>query len=216
MDSIDTLNKIRSLWPQIPHNGTLPIEIPNVDRWHSLTQLYRDLDFKVGAEIGTERAIFAKRICVSNPDVKLYCIDPWLAYRGYREHVSQSKLDNFYDEAKQRLAPYDCTLVRKFSVDAARDFKDGSLDFVYIDANHALMYVVQDLHMWIPKVRKGGLIAGHDMVERKNYSYGMHVVQAVRAYTSAYQINPWFILGRREVREGELREKPRSFMWVKS
>lgn len=210
-----TLSRIRELWPQVPAGGRSPIEIPNTDRWHSLTQLFHDLGFKVGAEIGTERGLFAKRICVSAPNLKLYCIDPWQAYRGYREHVSQPKLDEFYETARERLAPYDCELVRKFSVDAARDFKDGSLDFVYIDGNHSLLHVVQDLWYWVPKVRSGGIVAGHDFVERVNKSYAMHVVPAVHAYTHAFRINPWFVLGRKAIIEGELRETPRSFLWVK-
>lgn len=215
MDSTSTLNRILELWPQTPATGPSPRDIPNVDRWHSLTQLFYDLNFKVGAEIGTERGLFAKRLCVSNPNLKLYCIDPWQAYRGYREYVSQRRLDDFYETAKERLAPYDCHLIRKFSVEASKDFKDGSLDFVYIDANHALLHVIEDLVHWVPKVRKGGCVSGHDFIKRKNYSYGMHVVEAVTAYTEAYDINPWYVLGRKATIEGELRDKPRSFMWVK-
>lgn len=212
-----TLDRIRELWPQTPTSGRSPREIPNTDRWHSLTKLFADLDFKVGAEIGTERAIFAKRICVSNPQVHLYCIDPWTAYKGYREHVSQSKLDDFYQEAADRLSPYNADLVRKFSVDAARDFADESLDFVYIDGNHRLVDVIQDLHYWVPKVRVGGCISGHDYLRRTNpVRYQCHVVEAVHAYTQAYMIEPWFVLGRKEIIEGELREKVRSFLWVKT
>lgn len=210
-----TLDRIRELWPQIPTEGASPREIPNTDRWHSLTQLFTDLNFTVGAEIGTERGIFAKRMCHINPNLKLYCIDPWQAYRGYREHVSQPKLDDFYETAKERLAPYDCELIRKFSIDASKDFKDGSLDYVYIDGNHNLLHVIQDLWYWTPKVRRGGLCVGHDYIKRKNYSYGMHVVEAVNAYVSAFDIKPLLILGRKEFIEGELRDKPRSWMFVK-
>lgn len=212
---METLDKILQLWPQTPTTGPSPREIANVDRWHSLTQLFTDLNFTVGAEIGTERGLFAKRMCVINPSLKLYCIDPWQAYHGYREHVSQPKLDDFYEIAKERLAPYDCHLIRKFSVDAAKDFKDGSLDYIYLDGNHNLLHVIQDLWYWTPKVRKGGIISGHDFIRRINPSMGMHVVEAVTAYTDAYRINPWFLLGRKTTIEGELRDKPRSFMWVR-
>lgn len=210
-----TIDKIRTLWPQTPTKGRPPLEIPNVDRWHSLTQLFHDLDFKVGAEIGTERGIFAKRLCVTNPQLHLYCIDPWQAYRGYREHVNQQRLDDFYAEAQWRMAPFGATLIRKFSTEAAAHFDDESLDFVYIDGNHSLLHVVQDFCYWVPKVRKGGIVSGHDYVQRINPSLGMHVVEAVNAYTQAYHISEWFVLGRKEVVKGELRERPRSWMWVK-
>ena len=40
--------------------------------------------------------------------------------------------------------------------------EDESLDFVYIDANHAYDWVVQDIELWYPKVKKGGILWGHD------------------------------------------------------
>jgi predicted O-methyltransferase YrrM len=100
-------------------------------------------------------------------------------------------------------------------VEASKDFEDGSLDFIYIDANHNLLRVVEDLWHWVPKVRSGGAICGHDYIQRKNPSMGMHVVEAVNAYTQAFRIHPWFLLGRKDRIEGELREKPRSFLWIK-
>jgi hypothetical protein len=215
MAETTTLSRIHQLWPQTPLTGPSPREIPNTDRWHSLTQLFHHLDLRVGVEVGTERAIFAKRICVTNPQMKLYCVDPWTAYKGYREHVSQGKLDDFYAEAKWRMASFNAALVRKFSVEAASDFKDESLDMVYIDGNHNLLNVIQDLWHWTPKVKSGFLVCGHDYIKRKNTRYQMHVIEAVNAYVSAFGIDPLLVLGRKESIHGELREKPRSWMFVK-
>lgn len=209
-----TLDKIADYFNLNPQQRS-PIEIPNTDRWHTLTKLFHDFGFTVGAEIGTERALFAKRICSRNPGVKLYCIDPWRAYKGYREYVNQERLDEFYGIAQARLAQFDAQLVRKFSVEASRDFKDGSLDFIYIDGNHSLLHVIQDLWYWVPKVRRGGIVSGHDYVQRLNPSYAMHVVEAVNAYTQAFRIRPWFLLGAKDAKPGELRDRPRSFFWVK-
>ena len=52
--------------------------------------------------------------------------------------------------------------VKKSSVEASKDFKDGSLDLVYIDAAHDYESVKQDILTWLPKIKKGGFIAGHD------------------------------------------------------
>lgn len=41
---------------------------------------------------------------------------------------------------------------------------DGSLDFVYIDGNHSEEYVRQDIRLWWPKVKIGGMLAGHDIL----------------------------------------------------
>jgi glycosyltransferase involved in cell wall biosynthesis len=47
---------------------------------------------------------------------------------------------------------------------AVTDFADESLDFVYIDGNHQLKYVVEDIVEWTKKIKKGGIIAGHDYI----------------------------------------------------
>jgi predicted O-methyltransferase YrrM len=52
--------------------------------------------------------------------------------------------------------------IRKTSVDAAQQFADGSLDAVYIDAEHDPISVRSDVNAWKNKVRKGGILCGHD------------------------------------------------------
>lgn len=128
----------------------------------SLAKLYRKLGHKIGAEIGVERGIFSKRICIENPQAKLYAIDAWQVYDGYRTHVSQDKLDFFLKRTKLRLKPYNCEVVKSFSVDASRRFEDESLDFIYLDAAHDYKSVKEDIEAWVPKVRIGGAISGHD------------------------------------------------------
>ena len=39
-----------------------------------------------------------------------------------------------------------------------------SLDFVYIDARHDYDGCLEDIVAWYPKLKKGGLIAGHDFI----------------------------------------------------
>lgn len=52
--------------------------------------------------------------------------------------------------------------VKKTSEEAAKDFEDGSLDAVYIDAEHDEESVKKDIQTWLPKVKKGGYLSGHD------------------------------------------------------
>jgi hypothetical protein len=47
---------------------------------------------------------------------------------------------------------------------AAARFEDLSLDFVFLDARHEYDAVRQDLAAWWPKLRPGGLFAGHDYI----------------------------------------------------
>ncbi len=53
-------------------------------------------------------------------------------------------------------------ILRMTSKEAAEIFPDAYLDMVYIDAIHTFEHVYADIGYWLPKVRKGGIIAGHD------------------------------------------------------
>ena len=54
------------------------------------------------------------------------------------------------------------SILRKTSKEATRDFENNHFDFVYIDGDHRYEYVKEDLAMWFPKVKIGGVFAGHD------------------------------------------------------
>lgn len=211
---MDTLAYILNKYNLNPDVRHMPIEIPNTGR-DDLAVLFAELGFRVGAEIGVEQGLYSEVLCRANPDARLYAIDAWRAYRGYREHVSQRKLDDFYEATRERLAGYNCELVRKFSMDAVQDFEPESLDYVYIDANHSLRFVVEDITEWSTRVRRGGVVAGHDYRKTKAPVTMLHVVQAVHAYTDAWKVRPWFVLGRKEKIEGEIRDHNRSWFWVK-
>jgi hypothetical protein len=53
-------------------------------------------------------------------------------------------------------------LLRMRSWDAANHFEDASLDLVFLDADHEIESVRKDIAAWLPKVRRGGVLAGHD------------------------------------------------------
>ena len=56
-------------------------------------------------------------------------------------------------------------VIRDWSLNAVKLFKDGFFDFCYIDADHTEEAVYADLCAWYPKVRAGGVLAGHDYLE---------------------------------------------------
>lgn len=181
----------------------MPVELP-IGR-NDLPGLFAELGYKVGAEIGVERGLYSEIICGAG--LRLYAIDAWTAYKGYREHVSQGKLDGFYKETTERLRPYDCQVVRCFSMDALKLFRDESLDFVYVDGNHEFKHATDDIAEWSRKVRDGGIVAGHDFRRNKKEAYICHVKDVVQAWTYSHRIQPWFIT------RGDSRSV--SWFWVK-
>jgi len=196
-----------------------PVEIPNTTR-ETLAQMFADLGYKIGAEVGVEQGLYSELICQKNPGVKLFCIDAWTAYKGYRDHTGQAKLDSFYEITKERMKPYNAELIRGFSLDVVNQFEDDSLDFVYIDANHEFVHVVEDIAAWERKVRVGGILAGHDYIRRKTNGYLMHVPMAIHGWCESYQVKPLFVLGRKEAKANlnpkrELRDSTRSWFFVK-
>ncbi len=48
------------------------------------------------------------------------------------------------------------------SFDRAKEFEDQSIDFCFIDANHTYEYVKRDIENFLPKMKRMGIIAGHD------------------------------------------------------
>jgi len=210
---MDTLQYIKERFNlEFDRNTRLPIEIPNIGRV-GMAELFREMGFTIGAEVGVEQGVYSEELCRANPDLKLYAVDAWKAYKGYRDHTTQQKLEAFYESAKNRLEGYNCELVRKFSMDAVKDFKDRSLDFVYIDANHDFQNCTNDIAEWSKKVKIGGIISGHDYASQRKPT-NMHVAEVVNGYTKAYDIKPWFVLGTKAIVRGIIRDESRSWMWV--
>lgn len=194
-----------------------PAEIPDCSR-DDLPQFFVEMGYKVGVEIGVYKGEFSEKFAKAG--LKLYAIDPWLSYNDYGDPKKPSETDFFnslYEHTKRVLAPYpNCTIIRKTSMEAAKDFADRSLDFVYIDGNHQFKYVAEDIAEWSKKVKVGGVICGHDYIYTNPRTQAgiCHVIYVVNAYTQVYKINNWYLLGQKHAPEGEKRDKFRSWMWV--
>ncbi len=187
-----------------------PAEIPDCDR-NELPQFFVEMGFKVGAEIGVYKGAFTEKFCQAG--LKMFAIDGWLAYEDYNEPQRnfQARQDFLYGHTQRTLAPYpDCSIIRSKSMDALKYFEDGSLDFVYIDAHHGFKYAVEDAYEWSRKVRPGGIVSGHDYGNNRI----IKVKLALDAYTQAYGIDNWYVLGRKRIIPGEKRERWRSWFWV--
>jgi hypothetical protein len=206
---MDTLDFIYNKF-NLSRRARSPIEIPNYGRFQ-LVHLFKELGFKVGAEIGVFKGEYAEAICKANPTVTLYLVDVWMNYADF--HING--MEGAKEQALKRLEPYDTHVLHMDSIEAAKQIQDESLDFVYIDGNHDWLHVAQDLYYWHRKVRTGGIIAGHDYKKLRLPSQNMHATSAVNGFTDAYQIKPWFLLGTRAKTPGLIRDKSRSFMWVK-
>jgi len=108
---------------------------------------------------------------------KLFLVDPYVAYRDTDGWKDDEFMANARMLARRRLKIFgNVVWVEKQSSDAVDDVVDG-LDFVYIDGCHSYESVKNDIKVWFPKVKKAGVIGGHDF--RPNMSNGNGVAKAV-------------------------------------
>ena len=79
-------------------------------------------------------------------------------------------------------------------MDALKFFEDDSLDFVFIDGNHEFQQATNDIAEWSKKVRKGGIVSGHDFIRMKGLIHEqIHTKDVVQGWAYAKHIKPWFI-----------------------
>ena len=207
----NALDYIIDKW-DLDNQQSNPIQIPDSHRI-ILAKLFKELGYRVGAEIGTLGGAYASKLKRYNLDLTLYCIDSWKVYDGMQNFLGWEKLPKFFNEAQRRLREFsDVHFVRRKSMDAVKDFADNSLDFVHIDANHELPYITEDIFYWSEKVRPGGIVSGHDYHKKgqgqpSNWTCGVR--GAVHAYTDIYNIDPWFVMDKCTL------DRAGSFLWVK-
>lgn len=117
-------------------------------------------------EIGVLRGKFAAHLLKTKPD-ELYLVDSWKNWGHYKDHVKdQDAWQKTYEFVvnKFRNNP-EVKILRMDSVSASETFPDEYFDLIYIDANHDYKYVLLDIHAWLPKLKRGGTIGGHDILD---------------------------------------------------
>jgi len=117
---------------------------------------------EVGVWKGRSACYMAVEIINSGKDIKFDCVDTfdWIE----QGDISQDKFTGLYETYLRNIEPVSNIIntIRKLSLDAAKDYDDNSIDFIFIDAAHDYENVKADIDAWLPKVKEGGIIAGHD------------------------------------------------------
>ena len=93
-------------------------------------------------------------------------VDRWCHIDGYDDVMNGPDAEHEvrYRQAMEVADKYwlRCLVLRMDSVKAAATFDDRSLDFVYLDGDHSVEGCARDILAWAPKVKSGGILAGHD------------------------------------------------------
>lgn len=123
---------------------------------------------EVGAWMGRSTCCMGELIKNSNKNIKFYSIDTW---EGSVEHTNaieelSNKNTSLFEQYKNNIKS--CGVedyvipIQASSLEAVNQFEDESIDFLHIDASHDYQNVLDDISVWFPKVKPGGIISGDD------------------------------------------------------
>ena len=144
--------------------------VPIVDTRNDFGVLLESENKKVGLEVGVQSGVYSEIILNNWINCEKYILlDPWIHQEHYDDfaNVDQNRQNALFDETKNRLKKFEdrgTTLeyIRDFSENGRKLIPDDSLDFIYIDARHDYKAMDEDLNWFWPKLKKGGIFAGHD------------------------------------------------------
>ena len=146
-----------------------------------LAEFLGEVNYNKGAEIGVRLGRFSRYLCSKNPNLKLYCIDPWDAYNTKYPLPKQERI---YQRFLKDTKGLNIEVMRMTSMEGVTKFEDKFLDFVFIDGNHKFDFVMEDLLYWPKKVKSGGLIIVHDFYPFDDCG----VWNAVKAYVHSHNL----------------------------
>lgn len=162
----------------------------DVPGWFNFENVYQlavesckdgDVLVEIGSFMGKSALYMMEQIQNSKKDLKFWCVDEFLINISEGDGQlplngppimasawsQQYGIDGQYNAFKHFTAnsvAAECLTghIRRLSWEGAEPFKDESLAFVFLDAGHTYEAVQKDLLAWYPKIKSGGILAGHD------------------------------------------------------
>ncbi len=119
---------------------------------------------EVGSLLGRSACYLGEKLQAAGTKATLLCVDTWPGVYSWTDDPTmklEAPFETFYANVRQSGLLDIVVPLRLKSVRAAALIKDG-LDFVFIDAAHDYQSVLDDIRVWLPKVRSGGILSGHD------------------------------------------------------
>lgn len=135
-----------------------------MNRWHVIDGLIKSKGYKIGAEVGVKEGRFISHLLANNEQLNMFAIDPWEQQPEGNENYLEWDFDKIFNEYRTKVRPFGSRVIelRDYSYDAAKLIPDNTLDFVFIDAQHDYESCKRDIELFLPKVKSGGLMSGHD------------------------------------------------------
>lgn len=140
------------------------------EKYNFLLEIIKENNFKNYVEVGVWKGKTLFGIADGNKHLRIWGIDEYKSenYNNYTHGEIMANISNeTYDKIKQdilnRSSTFkNITIITENSLTATKRFSNNSLDIVFIDASHDYKNTCNDIRAWLPKVRKGGILCGHD------------------------------------------------------
>lgn len=131
---------------------------------------------EIGGWFGRSSCYLAERIKASGKEIQLYTIDVWNhpghEWMGHRETIARrggSMLSAFRSYMQEAGVSHIVTPIQGNSHQQHENYAEDTFDFIYIDGDHTFDGVKLDITLWWPKLKPGGIMAGHDYYEFGQY-----------------------------------------------
>lgn len=138
-------------------------------REHFLADLIKKNNFRDVVELGLWKGRTILHILKTCPNVRYIGVDQW-KHCPERDGVpggqtySSWNMTGLEIHVRKVIAPYAdrCAILKMTTTEAANLVANKSVDLIFIDADHSEQGVREDIENWRPKLRDGGILAGHD------------------------------------------------------
>lgn len=144
------------------------------------------------AEVGTWKGYSASIIAeiIKPLNGSLYCVDHWEGSQGFEKQATERDIFNIFKENMKELDLWD--VIHPLHMDskyASLIIAPTVFDFIFIDANHEYEYVKADILGWLPALKQGGIMCGHDWYRPKKSGLGHPgVTKAVEEIFPSFEV----------------------------
>lgn len=139
---------------------------------------------EIGSWKGKSASYMAVEIINSGKNIKFDCIDQWDKFDPlYYSNDEYVKKNAIYELFLSNIEPVKNIInpIKRESIEASKLYRDKAIDVVFIDACHDYECVKNDINAWLPKIKNGGILSGHDYNQDS-------VKRAVKEILSNYDI----------------------------
>lgn len=181
-------------WPHFGDADDVFEELQTLNHRDQIPHMLRRLGLNNRiCEIGVRTGRHLDLLVRGSDPTEFVGIDPWVEDDVPSRNDagdSQSQLDQLADAVKARFSVHGerGKIIRGYSFEVADQFPDAYFDYVYIDADHSYEAARQDLADWFPKVRQGGILAGHDYVDHRLSRVQFGVKRAVNEFVQEHNL----------------------------